>query len=232
MSETTDRTDAGVLDANRTLAEIVTERPATVRVLEAFGLDYCCQGVRPLAAACVDAGLSSDEVLAALAAVRVEPTPAWTAMSPVELVYHLESVHHAYLHAELPRLDALAEKVAGVHGRRHPELLEVLADVKDLRDDLEPHPMKEERVLFPAIRQHVPGDRLAAPISVMLSEHDTTGALLGRLQHSALGFALPDDACGSYRALYHGLDELVRDTLLHVHKENNVLFPAVLASSA
>jgi len=232
MTDTTDRTDARVLDATRTLAQIVTEAPSSVRVLQAFGLDYCCHGARPLATACADAGLSSDEVLAALATVHDDVTPDWASMSPAELVDHLESVHHAYLHAELPRLDALAEKVAGVHGRHHPELLDVLADVKDLRDDLEPHLMKEERVLFPAIRQHVPGDRLAAPISVMLAEHDTTGALLVRLQRSARDFALPEDACGSYRALYDGLDELVRDTFLHVHKENNVLFPAVLASSS
>ena len=231
MSHTTDRTDVEVLDATRTLAEIVTERPSTARVFESFGLDYCCHGARPLAAACAEAELSSDDVLAALAAVDAGPTPEWVAMSPAELVDHLESVHHAYLHAELPRLGALAEKVASVHGGRHPELLDVLADLMDLRDDLEPHLMKEERVLFPAIRQHVPGDRLAAPISVMLAEHDTTGALLGRLQRSALDFAVPGDACGSYRALYHGLDELVCDTLLHVHKENNLLFPAVLASS-
>ncbi len=218
-------------DAERTLAEIVTERPSAARILESFGLDYCCGGAARLDAACADSGVPTDRVLAALAEVHLDVEPEWATMSPAEMVDHLESVHHAYLHTELPRLDALAEKVAGVHGGRHPELLDVLADVKDLRDDLEPHLMKEERVLFPAIRNHVPGNRLAAPISVMLAEHDTTGALLARLQRSALDFAVPDDACASYRALYEGLDELTRDTHLHVHKENNVLFPAVLASS-
>ncbi len=224
-------TDTTTTFAERTLAELVTERPSAARILESFGLDYCCGGATALVVACAAAGVSSDAVLAALAEEHHHVEPEWASMSPTELVDHLESVHHAYLHAEMPRLTALAEKVAGVHGGRHPELLEVLADVLELRDDLEPHLMKEERVLFPAIRRHVPGAQLAAPISVMLSEHDSTGALLEQLQRSALDFELPEDACGSYRALYHGLGELVRDTHLHVHKENNVLFPAVLASS-
>ena len=57
-------------------------------------------------------------------------------MDAAELVDHLEWTHHRYLHDELPRLAALAEKVAAAHGGRHPELLDVLADVLDLRDDL------------------------------------------------------------------------------------------------
>lgn len=218
--------------SDRSLASIVTEDPSRTRILESFGLDYCCGGSAALGEACSAAGVELDDVVSALSETAAAVAPDWATMSPPELVDHLESVHHAYLHAELPRLAALAEKVAGVHGDRHPELIEVLADFNEVRDDLDPHLLKEERVLFPAIRQHVPGDRLAMPISVMLNEHDVTGELLVKLRASAQDFVVPDDACGSYRALYDGLAEMERDTHLHIHKENNVLFPAVLASAS
>ena len=219
---------------DRTLGDVVTSVPGSARVLESFGLDYCCGGGRTLSSACAAAGLDPDEVIGALERVPVEPMPDWASMGPGELIEHLESTHHAYLHQELPRLDALAERVAGVHGARHPELLEVLADVRELRDELEPHLMKEERILFPLIREQLAEDAvgqrrtpLGGPVVVMRAEHDRAGELLTQLREHAGGYVVPDDACASYRALYEGLVQLEADTHLHVHKENNLLFPAV-----
>ncbi len=137
------------------LGDVVTTLPGSARVLESFGLDYCCGGQRPLADACAEAGVDPEVVVGALGAIEPAQLPDWASMGPAELVDHLESTHHAYLHTELPRLDALAEKVASVHGANHPELMDVLADVRELRDDLEPHLMKEERILFPLIREQV-----------------------------------------------------------------------------
>ncbi len=176
-------------------------------------------------------------VLDALANVEPGPGPDWASMDPVELVDHLEATHHAYLHAELPRLDALADKVTGVHGERHPELHEVQATVRALRTDLEPHLTKEERVLFPMIRELATASTpptfhcgsLENPISVMVVEHDRVGELLSTLRAQTDGYRTPADGCASYRALYDGLAELETDTHLHVHKENNLLFPAVVA---
>lgn len=228
------------LDMDLPLGEVVNLLPGSARVLESFGLDYCCGGRRPLSEACASKGLAVEEVRSALRRLGSEPPAEWTTMGPAELVDHLEATHHRYLHSELPRLEALAEKVASVHGSRHPELLEVLADVKDLREDLDPHLLKEERILFPMIRDLVasggaadgPGfhcGSLRNPISVMLAEHDATADLLERLLEHSGGYEVPSDACASYQALYEGLAELEADTHLHVHKENNLLFPAVVA---
>jgi regulator of cell morphogenesis and NO signaling len=124
-----------------------------------------------------------------------------------------------------------------VHGGRHPELLAIEATFAELQADLEPHLTKEEQVLFPMIRElaHAPSaptfhcGSLANPVRVMLLEHDRAGELLATLRDLSADFQPRDDACASYRALYRGLEELETDTHLHVHKENNVLFPAVLA---
>ncbi|HEX7096835.1 MAG TPA: iron-sulfur cluster repair di-iron protein [Acidimicrobiales bacterium] len=223
--------------ADRTLGEIVTADPASARVLERFGLDYCCGGSRTLADSCASKGVDLADVMAALDALEPPPAPPdWATMSPAELVDHLEATHHRYLHEELPRLAALAEKVHTVHGERHPELTDVRATFDELRADLEPHLMKEERVLFPMIRELAVATSppqfhcgsLRNPISVMLREHETTGELLERLREITNGYQVPADGCASYRALYDGLAQLEDDTHLHVHKESNVLFPAVL----
>lgn len=223
---------------DRTLADLVTADPGAARVLEHYGLDYCCGGGRPLDQACAAAGVDPATVLDALAAAPATSTPDWATMAPEVLVDHLEATHHAYLHTELPRLTALADKVADVHGARHPELVAVRGTYAELRAELEPHLMKEEQILFPLIRELVAsagtaeahcGSLELGPIRVMMMEHDRAGELLTELREATGGYEVPDDGCASYRALYEGLAELEADTHLHVHKENNVLFPAVIA---
>jgi regulator of cell morphogenesis and NO signaling len=225
------------MSSDLTLAAIVDANPGAARVLEHHQLDYCCGGQRTLDEACADCDLDPTVVLAALDTLEPGGVADWTTMDPSTLVDHIEATHHRYLHDELPRLGALAEKVLGVHGARHPELREVGATYSALRVDLEPHLMKEEQVLFPMIRQLATATvtpsfhcgSIANPIRMMLLEHDQAGDLLARLRELTNGFTPPDDACASYQALYLGLAELEADTHLHVHKENNVLFPAVLA---
>jgi len=228
------------LTIERSLAEVVSAVPASARVLESSGLDYCCGGRRPLGVACAAAGDEPEVVLDALANIETGPAPDWASMGPAELVEHFETTHHAYLHTELGRLGALAEKVAGVHGSRHPETVEVRAVYEKLRADLEPHLSKEERVLFPMIRELATSSvapsfqcgPVSKPISVMMLEHDRAGELLATLRTVTGGYQIPADGCASYRALYEGLAQLEADTHLHVHKENNLLFPAVVALEA
>ena len=221
--------------AEVTLAELVTARPAAARILEAHGLDYCCGGSATLSRAADAAGLDPQVVLDELSTLDPAPAPDWASMGAGELVDHLLATHHAYLHRELPRLTALAAKVAEVHGAHHPELSEVRRACEALQADLTPHMFKEERVLFPAVKElegattmpWFPFGTTAGPISMMLMEHDRTGELLARLRELTGSYSVPEDGCASYRALYDGLAEVEADTHLHVHKENNLLFPMV-----
>lgn len=228
-------TDLPPISLDRSLGELVAERPARARVLELAGLDYCCQGRRSLRDAAAAAGLDPADVAGRLASVTDVASAEVDALEPVPLIEHIVSTHHAYLHEELPLLDALASKVRDAHGSRHPELVEVARLVSELRADLEPHLAREEQVLFPAIGRLADGGdhsfpfgSISNPIRVMLAEHDRAGELLSQLRATADGYEVPADGCGSYRALYGRLADLEADTHRHIHLENNVLFPAVL----
>ncbi|MBV1892609.1 MAG: iron-sulfur cluster repair di-iron protein [Ilumatobacteraceae bacterium] len=225
------------LNLEDTLAEIVTASPSLARDLERFGLDYCCGGTATLEQSCRENDLDPDDVRVALDAALVdEPAPPWSTMDLVELLDHIESTHHRYLHEELPRLSALTLKVVEVHGDRHPELAAIGSCFAEIRADIEPHLMKEERVLFPMMRELVtaadvpafPCGPLQNPISAMLYEHETLGELLGNLRKLTGGYAPPADGCGSYVALFDGYEHLELDTHLHIHKENYLLFPEVV----
>jgi regulator of cell morphogenesis and NO signaling len=98
--------------------------------------------------------------------------------------------------------------------------------------------LKEERVLFPAILELGRGPSLfpfgsiANPIGMMGVEHERVGVLLARLRAVTGDYAVPDDGCASYRALYEQLSELEHDTHLHVFEENHLLFPEAVALEA
>ena len=154
-------------------------------------------------------------------------------MDARQLVDHIEATHHRYLWQELPRLSALLDEVGSLHGG--PELDAVVCCFDALRAELVPHLLNEERVLFPLIRELVPvdtsppfgGRSLRHPISVMVREHHAVDALLGGLRELTGGYTPPPDAGALYSTLCRALADLESDVRLHVHKENDVLFPMV-----
>ncbi len=219
------------IDTSATLGTLVTEDSRRGRVLERFGLDYCCNGHRTLREASTEAGL---DLAAVAAALDIPDRAATTSTGPTTnsaLAHDIVDTHHAYLWAEMPRLQALVDKVHRVHGERHPELAQV-HDVYDrLVADLDPHMTREERSVFPAISrlERGQGDAdLAEAIAQLAEEHQVVGDLLKELNAVTAGYAVPDDACGSYRAMLDGLKEMEFDLHEHIHKENNILFPQVL----
>ena len=230
--------DTAAATTGLTLVELIRARPALTGVFEQLGLDFCCGGDRTLGQACAASGVAVTDALAALdeaaGAGSESSDSSWTVLGPAELADHIESVHHRWLHTELPELQRLADKVLSVHGERHAELIEVRRLVDELAGDFGPHLANEERVLFPAIRALTEGGSgfsfgpIANPIAAMTAEHETVGGLLAQLHATTGGYAVPDDGCASYRLLYERLSAVESDTHLHVFKENSVLFPAAV----
>jgi regulator of cell morphogenesis and NO signaling len=233
--------------ATQTVREIALENPATIRVFEAFGIDYCCGGRKPLSEACAVKNLSLDEVVQALE----NPTPAppmeiedWSAAPLSALAAHIVNTHHAYVRRELPRLAELAEKVVRRHGDTRPELPAIQAKISELSEELLQHCAKEEVVLFPYIskleraiaegapRPHPGFGTVANPIAMMTQEHDAAGALLAQMRELSNGFTPPVGACPTYHAYYTGLHEFEQDLHRHIHLENNILFPRAIAMEA
>lgn len=228
----------------QTLGDIAGAIPAAVRILEDRGLDYCCGGKLSLGDACRQHGLDPAAVATEIESASDGANGSardWRTVSLTELAHHIVDRHHRYLETELPRLSARLEKVRAAHGARDGELLDRLAAVFEaLRDELELHTRKEEMVLFPWIERmeearagnggpaRTPFGAVANPIQCMEAEHESAGQALGELRRITAGYTAPPHACATYRALYAGLEELERDLHLHIHLENNILFPGAM----
>ncbi|ATD65028.1 iron-sulfur cluster repair protein DnrN [Neisseria weixii] len=140
---------------------------------------------------------------------------------------HILQRYHNVHRAQFDELVPLAQKVATVHADIFPaEIAELLAY---MQNELLSHMMKEERMLFPMVNQGV-GRGAAMPISVMMHEHEEHDKAIQRLRELTNNFEIPEHACGSWTRLYRLAEEMVSDLTDHIHLENEVFFPRVLAS--
>ena len=230
----------------KTVRELALENPAATRVFEKLGIDYCCGGNKSLDEACHTANLNTDQVLdslemAAQSARAVQEEHNWQTEALADLIWHIKNTHHKYTREEIARLGPLFDKVCSVHGKNHPELLQIHGIFQGLAQELTTHLMKEEMVLFPHIErmeesvlQHEPilpppFGTVQNPVSMMEHEHDSAGAALRTLRASSNGYQAPADGCVSYQTLYKTLAEFGADLHQHIHLENNILFPQAIA---
>ena len=134
------------------VADLATQYPATIRIFQRHGIDFCCGGKRPLGEVCAEKKLSFAELKEDLeGALSAAPSAVREETSLEGLVRHIVERYHRPLDEELPRLEQMMQKVLRVHGERHPELAQIAAIFDEIWADLGPHMMKEERVLFPYI---------------------------------------------------------------------------------
>src|SRR6266567_371938 len=113
---------------NQTVGNIAAENPASLRVFERVGIDYCCGGKLPLAEACEQANVDLPKVLEMIEEAEQglqEPERQWTDATAGELIAHIVGKHHAFVRSEIPRLEGLLVKVNGRHGSAHAELAEI-----------------------------------------------------------------------------------------------------------
>jgi regulator of cell morphogenesis and NO signaling len=217
-------------------------------VFEEHGIDYCCGGGKCLADVATERGLKLPALVEALeqalqtAPSKTAPTDKdWYAAPLGELVKHIVEIHHGYMKTALPRLRSLVPTVLKAHGAHHGDVLRQVQDLFNAIDaELSSHLIKEEQVLFPhivAVDAHVregapmPQSGFGTarnPIRQMEHEHESAGQALAKLREVTRDYALPADACPTFRAMYEELQRMEADLHQHIHLENNILFPRAI----
>ena len=226
-----------------TLGEIATKDLRKTEIFKKYGLDFCCGGKKTVQEACAEKGIDVTRVEEELRqadknpVVRPLPYNDWTLDF---LADYIVNTHHLYVRKSLPEIRAYAAKVATVHGSHHPELAIIRGLVEEINAELTSHMVKEEQVLFPFIKQLVTASNtkqplppagfgtVENPIHMMEHEHEMVGRNLEQVRKLSDNYSLPADACASYSLLFKMLEEFEGDLFIHIHLENNILFPKAL----
>ena len=230
----------------KTLAEIVTDNIRSAIIFEEAGLDFCCKGNRSLKSACEDKNIDPQKIVSELRKLSdsgngKQNVNDWQLDF---LVDYIVNNHHQYVRRMIPVISLHADKVASVHGKNHPETLKIADLFLAVRKELEGHMMKEERILFPQIKQMVltqkensqffppPFGTIQNPIRMMELEHTSAGDAMHQIRELSNNHTHPEDACNTFKALYSELKEFEEDLHKHIHLENNILFPKAIELEA
>jgi regulator of cell morphogenesis and NO signaling len=225
-----------------TLGEIVKENYKAAAVLERFSLDFCCNGNRNFQDACKSANADPDQVIHQLRELetRSDDGLKFDTWSLNKLIDYILQRHHAYIGEKAPQIKGYLDKICRVHGERHPELLEVRTIFSEVAGEMTVHMKKEELMLFPFIRRmeraQNTGELVQSPlfksvnfpVELMQTDHAEEGAKLARIAGLTNHYKIPSDACNSFEVTYQLLDEFEKDLHMHIHLENNILFPKAI----
>lgn len=222
---------------DRKVGELVAEDFRRAHIFSQFGIDFCCGGGKPLSVACERAEVEPDKVIAALeeAALVGSREDELNQFPLGQLIDYIETTHHQYVRAKAPLLIEYSEKMVRAHGEHYAEIIPFAGWVRALIEELMPHLIKEEKILFPAIRALSQGQRsegcfghIGNPINAMQHEHEEAGQILQKLHELTNDFTPPEYACTTWRVCYATLAEFEADLHKHIHLENNILFPKAL----
>jgi regulator of cell morphogenesis and NO signaling len=225
---------------NLTIKEIVTQNFQAAAVFEKHSLDFCCRGGKSIEEACREKGILSEVVyqeLGQLNSTANAETSRFFLWPPEFLIDYIVTNHHTFVASMIPVILAHTQKVASVHGERHPEVVRIAEIFSGVAQDLTRHMQKEELMLFPYIKHIAVSSRSNSalrtppfgtaqnPIQMMMQEHQKAGDEMYEIRSLSNSYTPPEDACTTYRVSYQELQEFERDLHQHVHLENNILFP-------
>jgi len=227
-----------------TIKSIVTNDYRAAAIFEKYSLDFCCKGGVTIDQACADRNVDPAAVYADLDGLAAESRgnePRFDQWPVDELIDYIMNVHHRFVREAIPVVHAHTQKVAQVHGSRHPEVVRIAGQFEAVAGDLMGHMMKEEQILFPYIKTLLKAKREGRavsappfgtaqnPIRMMEEEHRAAGDELYAIRSESSNYAPPEDACTTYRVSYQELQRFEQDLHQHVHLENNILFPKAIA---
>lgn len=231
------------IQENQVIGELVAKDYRTASVFKKYGIDFCCQGNRTINDACVAKKIDEKLVVSDLNSVINSKTESGTDYQswPLDLLAdYIEKKHHRYVEDKTQEIKPYLEKICRVHGGRHPELMEINEHFNATAGELAMHMKKEEFVLFPQIRKMEKAKHdntsfespnfgtIQNPIQMMMDEHTTEGDRFRKIEELTNNYTPPEDACNTFRVTYALLKEFEQDLHLHIHLENNILFPRAI----
>lgn len=226
-----------MITKNMTITDVVKAYPNSIELLKDFHIDYCCGGNDKLEDAVRELGLDPKSFIDLLnkklkekveqgqgePVLKVEQLMA---MEVNELIDYIILTHHGKERNLIQETDELMNKVLLAHYERHTkQLVSLHALFSDLRKELLEHFAKEEKLIFPYMKNDLSQEYEYEYVKELENEHEAAGNIIKEIEACTNHFTLPANVCNSYRLLFQKLQELIEDIYIHIFTENSILFP-------
>lgn len=189
--------------------------------------------------ACQDKNVAIDSLmkqLVSLADARKDEIPDFVDMNLIPLTKYIEKTHHKFTSEKILYVRKNLSKLI----ETHPELKEIKKTFDALSDLLTSHMKREELMVFPYIRNMTRFGKSAIGWAVfgylenlitdLINDHEVEAERLRNLDDLTNHYTVPSDGCNTYTTTYQAMKELEADLYIHMHLENNILFPKAVAA--
>ncbi|MHB1600272.1 MAG: DUF542 domain-containing protein [bacterium] len=220
----------------KSVGEIASENPEKIGVFKKYGVDFCCGGSKTLKDVCEESNIDKLLIVGELNKPLTQAGENDENYSLTKkandwdvnfLIDYIINIHHTFLRVHIPEASDYVEKIANVHGNRHPELLKIRELFTKMSEAMILHLDKEEEGLLTDIKIGKK-ENIEKEIEDALYYHEYVGHILKEMLFLSSGYSVPQDACASYKHAYELLKNISDDIMIHVHMENNILFKKII----
>lgn len=234
------------LQITDTIGTLAAKDYRKAEILRKIGVDFTYDGNRSLEEVSQKIGLTVEQLEMALNQSNESKRRTdkefntWTVDA---LIDYIINVHHHLAKENAVIIYDLAQKVSYQRSGYHPELSKLAAGLFLFFDDFLIHLKVEEQILFPVIKQltkmknYTGKNNLTAfssikkTIQILQKEHLASAKDLKAFRKLTNEYMTPPDACGAHKLLIEKMKEFENDLFMHVHLENNILFPKTMVLS-
>ncbi|MGC4019713.1 MAG: DUF542 domain-containing protein [Muricomes sp.] len=226
-----------MITGNMKISDVVKTYPKAVEIFNDFHIDYCCGGHGNLGEAVEELGIDTKSFIGLLNRKLIEETPSseergqaleverLMKMDVSELIDYIVDTYHTKERLLISEVDEMLNKILVVHYEHHQEQLILLHGLfSDLRKEFQQHFAKEEKLIFPYMKEKSSGNGNREYVKELEDEHVAAGNIIKQIEVCTNDFTAPKDGCATYHLAFQKLHELVKDIYMHIFTENSLLF--------
>ena len=231
------------INGNIKLSDLVISDYRASEVLEKYNINFFNKGNITLSEALNGSGLDLENLIAELktSLEGENDNPQFNDFSIDSLIKFIKDVHHEYIRNTFPVMNSLTNEISVTQKNPSLELLKLVELYESLKEELEIHIQKEEKMIFPYLSDLLekknrsltfeapPFGSIVNLLEVMGKEHNKSGEILNEMKKITNNYSVPENAGMSVKVLYNELNKFEKDLHHHIHLENNILFPKAIA---
>ncbi|MEQ1733409.1 MAG: hemerythrin domain-containing protein [Bacteroidia bacterium] len=234
-----------------TLAELAIHIPAAVELFEKYDFNYYENGTQNFKTACTEKGLVFEDIDAELNSLQsTSKASSFYNLQDMSIERLIDFINGQYHNNEAETLAVIHTYIQQLITDANDDDDELLATIKaieinfvKLQDTLLTHCKNEDKILFPYLRKlndlhshtaTLPKGHFNSvaknPIRMLEAEHTEAATILMQIKKTANNYIVPPHAPEQYATLMQHLQSFEKDLHMHLHLENNILFPKFIAA--
>jgi len=217
-----------------TVADIVINDFRCVELFRKEQIDFYCNNKISLKDVCEKHSLDFSRTVSFFKSINKLPNEVFIDYKTWDIDFimqYIKKTHYKYIHKTFPEILEKTAKIADLHGKDNPELIELKDIIKRLSTELIEHINAEESVLLPTIDKVIQTktqetfNEAKALLESFNDEHSIVAEALSRINVITNKYTAPANASKTYRMTYVILQHFEKQLQVHLHLENNILFP-------